>query len=160
MKPGYLHPDSVGSDHAYALRVLAVSASTGAILWEHTVYDGPMYDDRHRKNTYASPSAVTDGKSVYFFFESGGLHAFDVDGRHIILVDDVLYTGRTVRAALNELFDYGRPDSILLATLVDRGGRELPIEANVVGARLHLEPHENVKLVGPDALKLVVQERT
>lgn len=85
---------------------------------------------------------------------------FDVDGRHIILVDDVLYTGRTVRAALNEIFDYGRPDSILLATLVDRGGRELPIEANVVGTRLHLEPHENVKLIGPDPLKLVVQERT
>ena len=81
MKPGYLHPDSVGSDHAYALRVLAISATTGAILWEHTVYDGPMYDDRHRKNTYASPSAVTDGKFVYFFFESGGLYAFDVDGR-------------------------------------------------------------------------------
>jgi outer membrane protein assembly factor BamB len=81
MKPGYLHPDSVGSDHAYALRVMAISARTGERLWEHTVYDGPMYDDRHRKNTYASPTAVTDGRSVYFFFESGGLYAFDVDGR-------------------------------------------------------------------------------
>lgn len=85
---------------------------------------------------------------------------FDVDGRHIILVDDVLYTGRTVRAALNELFDYGRPDSILLAVLVDRGGRELPIEANVVGTRLNLQPHENVKLIGPNPLKLVVQKRS
>lgn len=85
---------------------------------------------------------------------------FDVDGRHIILVDDVLYTGRTVRAALNELFDYGRPDSILLAVLVDRGGRELPIEANVVGTRLSLEPQENVKLTGPQPLDLVVQKRS
>lgn len=85
---------------------------------------------------------------------------FDVDGRHIILVDDVLYTGRTVRAALNELFDYGRPDSILLAVLVDRGGRELPIEANVVGTRLSLGPQENVKLTGPQPLDLVVQKRS
>jgi len=80
MKPGYVHPDSVGSDHAYTLKVMAVDASNGKLLWERTVYDGPMYDDRHRKNTYASPSAVTDGSLVYFFFESGGLHAFDMDG--------------------------------------------------------------------------------
>lgn len=85
---------------------------------------------------------------------------FDVDGRHIILVDDVLYTGRTVRAALNEIFDYGRPDSIILTVLVDRGGRELPIEAQVVGARLTLEPDENVKLTGPEPLQLVVRKRS
>jgi pyrimidine operon attenuation protein/uracil phosphoribosyltransferase len=61
---------------------------------------------------------------------------FDVDGANIVLVDDVLYTGRSVRAALNELFDYGRPQSVELAVLIDRGGRELPIEATYVGARL------------------------
>ena len=55
---------------------------------------------------------------------------FSIDDRHIILVDDVLHTGRTIRAAMNELFDYGRPASILLATLVERDGRELPIQAN------------------------------
>ncbi len=80
MKPGYLHPDSVGSDKAHALMVLAVDATTGKIVWQHTVYDGPMFDDRHRKNTYASPTAVTDGSLVYFFFESGGLFAFTLDG--------------------------------------------------------------------------------
>jgi len=80
MKPGYLHPDSVGSDKAHTLAVLAVDADSGKILWQHTVYDGPMYDDRHRKNTYASPSAVTDSSLVYFFFESGGLFAYTVDG--------------------------------------------------------------------------------
>ncbi len=63
---------------------------------------------------------------------------FEVEGSHIILVDDVLYTGRTIRAALNELFDYGRPASIRLAALIDRGGRELPVAAQYVGAELAL----------------------
>jgi len=61
---------------------------------------------------------------------------FDVSGASIVLVDDVLYTGRSVRAAINELFDFGRPERIELAVLVDRGGRELPIEATYTGARL------------------------
>jgi pyrimidine operon attenuation protein/uracil phosphoribosyltransferase len=63
---------------------------------------------------------------------------FDIAGSHILLVDDVLYTGRTVRAAMNEIFDYGRPARIDLAVLVDRGGRELPIAATVVGATLEV----------------------
>jgi pyrimidine operon attenuation protein/uracil phosphoribosyltransferase len=61
---------------------------------------------------------------------------FDVEGASIILVDDVLYTGRSVRAAINELFDFGRPDRVELAVLVDRGGRELPVEATYTGTRL------------------------
>jgi len=61
---------------------------------------------------------------------------FDVDGATIVLVDDVLFTGRSVRAAINELFDFGRPAGIELAVLIDRGGRELPIEPDYVGARL------------------------
>jgi pyrimidine operon attenuation protein/uracil phosphoribosyltransferase len=61
---------------------------------------------------------------------------FDIAGSRVILVDDVLYTGRSVRAAINELFDYGRPEAIELAVLIDRGGRELPIEPTYVGARL------------------------
>ncbi len=61
---------------------------------------------------------------------------FDVEGATIVLVDDVLYTGRSVRAAINELFDYGRPARVDLAVLVDRGGRELPVEATYCGARL------------------------
>lgn len=59
-----------------------------------------------------------------------------IDGSHIVLIDDVLYTGRSVRAAINELFDYGRPATIELAVLIDRGGRELPIEPTYVGARM------------------------
>ena len=77
-----------------------------------------------------------------------------MNDRHVILVDDILYTGRTVRAALNEIFDYGRPASVTLVVLVDRGGRELPIQADVVGTRLTLKPGEHVKLAGPEALEL------
>lgn len=82
---------------------------------------------------------------------------FTLDDRNIILVDDVLHTGRTIRAAMNELFDYGRPASILLATLVERSGRELPIEANVVGLTMELGPGEQVKLAGPDPLALEIR---
>lgn len=83
---------------------------------------------------------------------------FSIDDRHIILVDDVLYTGRTIRAALNELFDYGRPASIMLAVLIDRGGRELPIQANVVGFHVDLKPEEQIKLSGPEPLTLEIQK--
>ncbi len=83
---------------------------------------------------------------------------FSIDERHIILVDDVLHTGRTIRAALNELFDYGRPASIMLATLIERGGRELPIQANVVGRHVELSPGEHIKLSGPDPLALEIQK--
>jgi len=71
---------------------------------------------------------------------------FDVDGRAIVLVDDVLYTGRTTRAVLNELFDFGRPASIRLAVLVDRGGRELPIEPAFSAARVALPRGQRLSL--------------
>ena len=82
----------------------------------------------------------------------------NVDGRHVILVDDVLHTGRTIRAALNEIFDYGRPASVTLAALIERDGRELPIEAQVVGTHMKLAKHQHVKLLGPDKLALDVME--
>jgi len=71
---------------------------------------------------------------------------FDVDGRHIILVDDVLYTGRTVRAALNSLFDMGRPERVELLVLVDRGHRELPIRPDYVGRQVNTGSHEKIKV--------------
>lgn len=82
---------------------------------------------------------------------------FSVDGRNIILVDDVLQTGRTIRAALNELFDYGRPARIVLAVLIERSGRELPIQPDVCGAQKDLKPGEYIKLIGPDPLSLELQ---
>ena len=83
-----------------------------------------------------------------------------VDDRHVVLVDDVIYTGRTIRAALNELFDFGRPASVLLAVLVDRGGRELPIQPDALGARMQLAPGHEIKLAGPDPLRLELVKRT
>jgi pyrimidine operon attenuation protein/uracil phosphoribosyltransferase len=71
---------------------------------------------------------------------------FDVDDAHIVLLDDVLYTGRTIRAVLNELFDYGRPASVKLAVLVDRGGRELPVCADYAAARVTLPATQSLAL--------------
>jgi pyrimidine operon attenuation protein/uracil phosphoribosyltransferase len=71
---------------------------------------------------------------------------FAIDGRHILLIDDVLYTGRTIRAVLNELFDFGRPASVQLAVLVDRGGRQLPIAAAYAAARVALPSTQRLSL--------------
>ena len=75
---------------------------------------------------------------------------FDVNGAHILLLDDVLYTGRTLRAVLNELFDYGRPAAVSLAVLVDRGGRELPVQADYAAARVSLPPDQSLALARDD----------
>ncbi len=83
---------------------------------------------------------------------------FTVEDQNIILVDDVLHTGRTIRAALNEIFDYGRPASVLLVTLIDRPGNELPIQADIVGQFIDLEPQQHIKLNGPEPLSLEVLE--
>ena len=80
----------------------------------------------------------------------------DITDQNIILVDDILHTGRTIRAAMNELFDYGRPASVSLAVLIDRGGRELPISAQMVGDAVELPAHQHVKLTGPEPLALEI----
>lgn len=72
--------------------------------------------------------------------------AFDVNDAHIVLLDDVLYTGRTIRAVLNELFDYGRPAQVQLAVLVDRGGRELPVQADFAASRVSLPASQSLEL--------------
>ena len=84
----------------------------------------------------------------------------DVDDRHIILVDDVLHTGRTIRAAMNELFDYGRPASITLVCLMERSGRELPLQADIVGEHIKLNEGEHIKLTGPEPLTFERQQHT
>ena len=101
-------------------------------------------------------------------FSSIGLHPYvdpttlplEVDDRHIILVDDVLHTGRTIRAALNEIFDYGRPASVTLAILIDRNGRELPIQPDVLGCSISLEQGKHIKLCGPDPLSLEIRSNS
>lgn len=87
---------------------------------------------------------------------------FEIEGRHIVLVDDVLYTGRTIRAVVNELFDFGRPASVRLAVLVDRGGRELPIAPAYCAARITLPAHQRLSLVRDDAgrFSFDIRERT
>jgi pyrimidine operon attenuation protein/uracil phosphoribosyltransferase len=77
--------------------------------------------------------------------------AFDVNEAHILLLDDVLYTGRTIRAVLNEMFDFGRPASVMLAVLVDRGGRELPIQADFCAARVALPASQSLALARSEA---------
>lgn len=79
--------------------------------------------------------------------------------RDIILIDDVIKTGRTIRAALNELFDYGRPASVTLVTLIDLGCRELPISAEIVGSHLSLNSDQQIKLIGPEPLALEISQQ-
>lgn len=100
-------------------------------------------------------------------FEGKGLHPsvkpsvlpFAIDDQHVILVDDVVMSGRTIRAALNELFDYGRPASVLLAALVDLPQRQLPIQPDIAGIRMDLQPGQRVKLAGPAPLTLTLVDR-
>ncbi len=99
-------------------------------------------------------------------FSQNGLHPqvrpsdlpFEIEGQHLVLIDDVLMSGRTIRAALNELFDYGRPASVTLVCLLDLDAGELPISPDVVGATLTLAANERVKLSGPAPLALEIQD--
>ena len=86
---------------------------------------------------------------------------FDVNGAHLVVVDDVLYTGRTLRAVINELFDYGRPASVRLVVLVDRGGRELPVQPDLAIARVALPASQSLELARTDdgTFSFMVQER-
>lgn len=77
----YLHPDSVGADHSYTMKLFCLDVGTGRVLWAKTVYEGKVYDNRHRKNTYASATPATDGKYVYLSFEAEGLYCYDFDGK-------------------------------------------------------------------------------
>ena len=84
---------------------------------------------------------------------------FDVNGAHLIVVDDVLYTGRTLRAVINELFDYGRPASVKLVVLVDRGGRELPVQPDLAIARVALPASQSLELARDDAGQFTFEVR-
>ncbi|MGB4072569.1 bifunctional pyr operon transcriptional regulator/uracil phosphoribosyltransferase PyrR [Pseudomonas sp.] len=98
-------------------------------------------------------------------FTQNGLHPqvqpsklpFEIECQHLVLIDDVLMSGRTIRAALNELFDYGRPASVTLVSLLDLNARELPVRPDVVGATLSLAADQRVKLSGPTPLTLELQ---
>ena len=111
------------------------------------------------------PLGILDVSFYRDDFTQSGLHPqvkpselpFEIEGQHLVLIDDVLMSGRTIRAALNELFDYGRPASVTLACLLDLNARELPIRPDVVGATLSLAANQRVKLSGPTPLTLELQ---
>ncbi len=118
----------------------------------------------HQRLGVATPLGTLDISFYRDDFSRIGLHPqvkpsdipFAVEGRDIILVDDVLYTGRKIRAAMNELFDYGRPRAIRLAVLIDRGGRELPVCPDFVGERIALPQHQNIQLTLDASLRFVL----
>ncbi len=122
----------------------------------------------HRQLDLQEPLATLDISFYRDDFSRIGMHPqvkpsrvpVQVDDRHIILVDDVLHTGRTIRAAMNELFDYGRPASITLVCLLERNGRELPVCPDIVGERLTLDPRQHVKLTGPEPLAFELKDDT
>ena len=121
----------------------------------------------HRQLQFKSKLGTIDISFYRDDFSTAGLHpkvntSFlpeDVDNRDIILVDDILQTGRTIRAALNEIFSFGRPKSIVLVVLIDRGLRELPIQADYCGAVIDLAPDEHIKLSGPENMSIQILRR-
>lgn len=100
-------------------------------------------DDYHKQGLHHDPKRTQIG--------------FEVESRHLLLVDDILYTGRTVRAAMNELFDYGRPASITLVVLADRGGRQLPVCAQYCGAKVEVPEGSRLRMKKDDAGRLSLE---
>jgi len=121
----------------------------------------------HQRLAINDPLGLLDISFYRDDFSQVGLHPkvgssalpVSVDNRHIILIDDILHTGRTVRAALNELFAWGRPASVVLAVLIDRGKRELPMQADIIGLSLALENNQFVK-ISPDGRLHCVDRQT
>jgi pyrimidine operon attenuation protein / uracil phosphoribosyltransferase len=135
----------------------ALTAKDGAVL--AGIYSGGVWlAERLAKDLNVPSFGVVNVALHRDDYAKKGLHSqasptslpFDVNGRRIVLIDDVLSTGRTVRAAINELYDYGRPASIDLAVLADRGGREMPIGARFTGAVVDLAANENLVLARRD----------
>jgi pyrimidine operon attenuation protein / uracil phosphoribosyltransferase len=147
---------SYTSTHAYAAPLMIGVKRGGAWIAKHL----------HQQLGYEDPLGELNIAFYRDDFSTLGMHpevspsqlSTDVNDRHVILVDDVLYTGRTIRAAMNEIFDYGRPASITLVVLVERGGRELPIQADIIGKTIVLKEGEHVKLTGPEPLALEIKQ--
>lgn len=140
-------------------RLLIVGIHTGGVRVARAL---------HQRLAPATPLATLDISFYRDDFSRIGLHPqvrrselpVSIDDRTILLVDDVLYSGRTVRAALNELFDYGRPARVLLAVLVERTGHELPIRADYAGNQLDLAPDQQVRLNREDLGLAIYDART
>lgn len=122
----------------------------------------------HQRLNIAEPLGLLDITFYRDDFSQIGMHPkvkpsqlpCHVEGRDIILIDDVFYTGRTIRAALNEIFDYGRPNQVVLAVLIERNGRQIPLQPDCCGTRLELPEGQRIKLTGPEPLGIAIQMTT
>ena len=111
----------------------------------------------HARLAINEPLGLLDSSFYRDDFAQIGVHAnvkpshlpTNMEGRDIILIDDVFCTGRTIRAALNEIFDYGRPHQVILAALIERGGKQIPITPDCVGTRMTLQAEQRIKLINP-----------
>ncbi len=121
----------------------------------------------HKKLAIQEPLAAMDISFYRDDFSQIGVHPkvkpstlpLTIEGRDIILIDDVFYTGRTIRAALNEIFDYGRPNQVLLGVLIERNGRQIPLRPDCVGTTVELSQGQRIKLSGPQPLDIVIQQQ-
>ncbi len=119
----------------------------------------------HARLNIAEPLGLLDISFYRDDFSQIGVHPNvkpsqlprNIEGRNIILIDDVFYTGRTIRAALNEIFDYGRPDQVVLGVLLERNGRQIPIKPDCCGAYSQLKPGLRINLEGPTPLTLRIE---
>ena len=119
----------------------------------------------HQRLGIEEPLALLDITFYRDDFSQIGMHPnvkssqlpHHLEGRDIILIDDVFYTGRTIRAALNEIFDYGRPNQVLLAVLIERNGRQIPLQPDCRGTHIDLPEGQRIKLTGPEPLGVVIQ---
>ncbi|MDO8843899.1 MAG: bifunctional pyr operon transcriptional regulator/uracil phosphoribosyltransferase PyrR [Methylicorpusculum sp.] len=119
----------------------------------------------HQRLNFEEPLGLLDISFYRDDFSQIGVHPnvkpsqlpTTIEGRDIILVDDVFYTGRTIRAALNEIFDYGRPNQVVLAVLIERDGRQIPLKPDCYGARISLQANQRIKLTGPEPLSIYIQ---
>lgn len=122
-------------------------------------------EEMHRRLEIQEPLGVLDISFYRDDFSQIGMHPkikrsqlpAHVEERDIVLIDDVFYTGRTIRAALNEIFDYGRPKQVLLAVLIERDGRQIPLRPDCHGCSIQLQPGQRIKLTGPEPLSIHIQ---
>ncbi len=122
-------------------------------------------EEMHRRLNIREPLYSIDISFYRDDFSQIGMHPeikpsqlpTHLDSRDIILIDDVFYTGRTIRAALNEIFDFGRPNQVVLAVLIERNGRQIPLRPDCSGAVITLEPGQRIKLTGPEPLGIHIQ---
>ncbi|MDT8426678.1 MAG: bifunctional pyr operon transcriptional regulator/uracil phosphoribosyltransferase PyrR [Methyloprofundus sp.] len=121
----------------------------------------------HQWLNIKEPLALLDISFYRDDFSQIGMHPkvkqstlpFTIEGRDIILIDDVFYTGRTIRAALNEIFEFGRPNQVILGVLIERDGRQVPIHPDCVGARVSLAEGQRIKVTGPEPLDAMIERR-